>query len=132
MSREFDFGSLKTKKVEKPHPPIAPPKPIQKQDLKPPKPPMKPVPEQDFFMDFNYLINNSSFQRGITEFIKHTFPAFKGIDHRASKDVMNQQIQVRNNEINEALTIVKQMDTALLNEIRSNSLFLEQKSKHNN
>lgn len=126
--------SDKFKNLEKPHPPIAPPKPIQKQDLQPPKPPIKKIiPEQqDFFMDFNYLINNSSFQRGITEFIKHTFPAFKGIDHRASKDVMNQQIQERNNEINEALTIVKQMDTTLLREIRSNSLFLEQKLKHNN
>ena len=94
---------------------------------------MKSIPEQDFFMDFTYLINNSSFQRGITEFIKHQFPAFKGIDHRASKDVMNQQIQERNNEINDALSIVKQMSTPLLNEMRNKSeLYLKQKAKHNN
>lgn len=133
MSKEFDFGSLRTKK-EINHSLIAPEtKEIKKELLHKPKS-VKSVPKtevsQDFLMDFNYLVNNSSFQRAITEFVKHTFPAYKGIDHRASKEVMNQQIQDRTNEIDNALEIVKQMDTELLREIRANPLYLKQKSKN--
>jgi len=67
-------------------------------DLKPPKtttepPESKEPQEPTFFVDWDYLARNSSFQRGFTEFIKHTFPQYKTIDHRASKNVMNRQLK---------------------------------------
>ena len=113
-------------------PPSAPKKePIKKQDLKTPKPPLKKIPQEDFFIDWDYLARNSSFQRGFTEFIKHTFPQYKTIDHRASKSVMNKQLKEKTNEITTALNVVNKMDSELLRELRDNPLYLEQKSKHN-
>ena len=105
-------------------------------NLKPPKTTKKPPEskkpqEQVFFIDWDYLARNSSFQRGFTEFIKHTFPQYKNIDHRASKDVMNQQLGEKTDEIITALNIVNKMDSKLLRELRENPLYVEQKSKHN-
>lgn len=112
-------------------------KEISLQDLKPPKisePIKKPpsvVQEQDFFIDWNYLTNNSSFQRGITEWVKYNFEQYKDINPRASKEVMNRQLQEKNTEINEALTIYKKLDNEQVRELNSNPLFLKQKSKNN-
>ena len=111
----IDFSKFQ----EKPHPPIAP-KPIKIQALKPPKPAIiEVVPEEDFFIDWDYLTRNSSFQRGFTEFIKHTFPQYKKIDHRASKKVMNQQLREKTNEITIALNVVNKIDSKLLRELRA-------------
>ena len=130
------LSEMKVKKVEKPKPPsVSKPSPEKKvvsiSDLKPPKPPTKKVPQEDFFIDWDYLARNSSFQRGFTEFIKHTFPQYKAIEHRASKNVMNKQLKKRTNEITTAMNIVSKMDSELLRELRDNPLYLEQKSKHN-
>jgi hypothetical protein len=105
-------------------------------DLKPPKPIRKPPESKEtkepiFFIDWDYLAKNSSFQRGFTEFIKHTFPQYKTVDHRASKDVMNQQLKEKTNEITTALNIVNKIDSKLLRELRENPLYVEQKLKHN-
>lgn len=100
-------------------------------DLKPPKLPLKKISQEDFFIDWDYLAHNSSFQRGFTEFIKHTFPQYKTIDHRASKNVMNKQLKEKTNEIATALNIVNKIDSKLLRELRENPLYIEQKSKHN-
>lgn len=40
-------------------------------------------------IDFSYLANNSSFQRGIMEFIKKFVPGMEAINPRGSKEVMN-------------------------------------------
>lgn len=111
-------------------------KEIKLGDLKPPKTTKKPPEskenqEQVFFIDWDYLARNSSFQRGFTEFIKHTFPQYKNVDHRASKKVMNQQLGEKTNEIATALNIVNKIDSKLLRELRENPLYREQKSKHN-
>jgi len=94
-----------------PKPPSAPKKePIKERDIKPPKPPLRKTPQEAFFIDWDYLAHNSSFQRGFTEFIKYTFPQYKTIDHRASKAVMNQQLKKRTNEINKAVNVYDELE----------------------
>lgn len=149
-------GKIRVVKVElskeKPHPPVTPrlmpklhpPKEVQLieeekalvnigkgNDSLKQVPKRKTIQEQIFFIDWDYLAHNSSFQRGFTEFIKYTFPQYKGIDHRASKKVMNQQLKERTNEIDIALNIVSKIDSKLLRELRKNPLYVEQKLKHN-
>ena len=128
---ELDLGQFKKKKKE-PEVKITPEKKVVSiSDLKPPKPPAKKVPREEIFIDWDYLAHNSSFQRGFTEFIKHTFPQYKAIEHRAGKAVMNQQLKKRTNEITTAMNIVSKIDSKLLKELRNNPLYLNQKSKHN-
>jgi len=105
-------NSLKITEIEKLHPPK--------------------MEEPEFFIDWDYLAHNSSFQRGFTEFIKHTFPQYRTINHRASKNVMNRQLREKTNEITTALDIVNKMNGELLQEIRKNTLFLKQQAKNKN
>lgn len=135
MVKLVDFSKYQVKKTEdfkiQPEEEIVPDKKeIKLRDLKPPETTKKP-PEQIFFINWDYLAHNSSFQRGFTEFIKYTFPQYKSINHRASKDVMNQQLKEKTNEITTALNVVSKMDSKLLRELRKNPLYVEQKSKHN-
>ena len=134
MVKLVDFSKYQVKKTEDSK--IQPEEEIKLEVLKPPetikKPPKSKKPrEQTFFIDWDYLAHNSSFQRGFTEFIKHTFPQYKSINHRASKGVMNQQLKEKTNEITTALNVVSKMDSKLLRELRKNPLYVEQKSKHN-
>ena len=130
--------SDKFKDFSKPHPPIAP-KPIQKQDLKPPKPPKpptKPAPEEDqeFFIDFNKIANNSSFQRFIVEAIKMSVPQLKGINARTSKNIMSKAFNEKITEIDQAVVLYnefKGLDNKQLQEIRSHPLFLSQQKLNN-
>lgn len=72
------------------------------------KVPKKDPEEQDFSIDFLYLVNNSSFQRAIIEFMKHTIPQLKGISHRGSKKAVEKQFGARINEIDKAITFYEQ------------------------
>lgn len=126
--------SDKFKDFSKPKPPIAPSKPIKKQDLKPPrKPPIKKVPQEEFFIDFNKIANNSSFQRFIVEAIKMSVPQLKNISARTSKEVMSNAFSKRITEIDKAVSLyeVVKHDSKLIQEIQSNTLYMKQKSKHN-
>lgn len=68
----------------------------------------KDLEEQSFSIDFLYLINNSSFQRAMIEFMKHTIPQLKGISHRGSKKVVDKQFGEKINEIDKAITFYEQ------------------------
>lgn len=115
MVKLVDFSKYQVKKTEdlkiQPEEEIVPDKKeIKLRDLKPPetikKPPESKKPQgQVFFIDWDYLAHNSSFQRGFTEFIKYTFPQYKSINHRASKDVMNRQLKEKTNEITTAVMV---------------------------
>lgn len=72
------------------------------------KVPKKDLEEQDFSIDFLYLVNNSSFQRAMIEFMKHTIPQLKGISHRGSKKVVDKRFGERINEIDKAITFYEQ------------------------
>ena len=82
-------------------------RPIKKQALKPPKPPTKKLvrDQEEFFIDFNKIANNSSFQRFIVETIKTCVPQLKNISARTSKEVMNKAFSTRINEIDNAVNI---------------------------
>jgi len=105
--------------------------PPERVSKSPPTSPPTGDGDSEFFIDWDYLAHNSSFQRGFTEFIKHTFPQYRSINHRASKQVMNKQLGEKTNEITVALDIVKTIDSELLQEIRKNALFLKQQAKNN-
>lgn len=98
------LSEMKVKKVEKLHPPIAP-KTIRKRDLKPPKPPLKKAPQEAFFIDFNKIANNSSFQRFIVEAIKMCVPQLKSISARTSGEVMSKAFNERITEIDKAVNV---------------------------
>ena len=98
------LSEMKVKIVEKPHPPIAP-KPIKKRELKPPKPPLKKIPQEDFFIDFNKIANNSSFQRFIVEAIKMCVPQLKSVSARTSGEVMSKAFNERIDEIDKAVNV---------------------------
>ena len=140
MVKLVDFSKYQVKKTEdseiQPEEKIVPGGKFEPENLKPPKtikrPPESKKPQgQVFFIDWDYLAHNSSFQRGFTEFIKHTFPQYKSINHRASKDVMNQQLKEKTNEITTALNVVNKIDSKLLRELQENPMYVEQKTKHN-
>ena len=129
------------------HPPIAPKpeKTIKQLQLKPPpkaiikKPPTRAIPEiepleEEFFIDFNKIANNSSFQRFIVEAIKMSVPQLKGVSARLGKEGVQKAYNEKIKEIDKAVVMyneLKGMDTALLKEVRANALFLSQKSRNN-
>lgn len=88
-------------------PPRAPPKPVKKEELRPPKKPIKKIPQdqEEFFIDFNKIANNSSFQRFIIEAIKMSVPQLKNVSARTSKEVMNKAFSIRINEIDNAVNV---------------------------
>lgn len=119
MSKEFDFGSLKP--TPTPTPPRAPPKPIKKEQL---KPPTKKIAQdqEEFFIDFNKIANNSSFQRFIVEAIKMCVPQLKGVSARTSKEVMNKDFTNKINEIDTAIKLkqeIKSLPSELLKELKT-------------
>lgn len=77
---------------------------IEKKTLHPPKPP-KPEIKQEFFIDFNKIANNSSFQRFIVEAIKMSVPQLKNISARTSKEVMSKAFNERITEIDNAVNV---------------------------
>ena len=89
--------SDKFKNFEKPHPPIAPPKPIQKQDLQPPKPP-KEVIEQDFDVYFNKISNSSEFKRLV-------YLIYTGKTHRGTRE----DLDVKLKSHQETISIVEEV-----------------------
>ena len=62
-------------------------------------------------IDFSYLTDNSSFQRGIIEFIKKFIPGFENINPRGSKEVViqnfNQNISNYRNVMTELKEVLK-------------------------
>ena len=81
---------------EKPHPPIAPPKPIQKKDLKPPKQ-VEPtsfvnqiINEED--IDFNKIANSSEFKRFI--FMIRTGSTFRGSNEELDKKLVKTEQEI--------------------------------------
>ena len=52
---------------------------------------------------FSWLVENSSFQRSIVEFIKKVVPGFDGNYHRFSKDKMNEAFQERVDGVKDAI-----------------------------
>ena len=104
------LSEMKVKKVEKLQPPIAPPKPIKKQDLKQPKPQIKKtVPPEEFFVDFNKIANNSSFQRFIIEAIKMCVPQLKSVSARTSREIMSKAFNERITEIDKAVNVYEEI-----------------------
>ncbi|GAI71109.1 unnamed protein product [marine sediment metagenome] len=81
-------------------------KPVKIQDLKPPKPIIiEEVPEEEFFIDFNRIANNSSFQRFILETIKTCVPHLKSVSVRTSKDIMSKNFSNKITEIGQAVKV---------------------------
>jgi len=72
------------------------------------KVPKEDPEEQDFSIDFRYLVDNSSFQRAMIEFMKHTIPQLKGISHRGTKKVVEKRFGERINEIDKAIKFYDQ------------------------
>lgn len=79
------------------HPPPAP---------KPPKQEIKP----EFFIDFNKIANNSSFQRFIIEAIRMSVPQLKKVNIRTSRDVMSKAFNERITEIDDAVKIYDEIN----------------------
>ncbi len=52
---------------------------------------------------FSWLVENSSFQRSIVEFIKKVVPGFDGNYHRFSKEKMNEAFQERVDGVKDAI-----------------------------
>lgn len=108
-------------RVEEAHPPVAPPKIeiIEKETLHPPEIPK--VEEQDFFIDWTFLVNNSSFQRGFQEFLTHSFPFLKGISVRKSKVEVDKSFREKTIQVNEAMKLsheIKSLPKELLTELK--------------
>ena len=136
---------VETKKEALSHPPIAPKPEKAIKKLKPPpkaiikKPPTRAIPEiesleEEFFIDFNKIASNSSFQRFIVEAIKMSVPQLKGVSARLSKEGVNKAFNQKIKEIDKAVVIyneLKGMDTKMLKEIRTNPLFLAQQKLNN-
>lgn len=59
-------------------------------------------------IDFSYLANNSSFQRGIMEFIKRFVPGMENIKHRGSKEVMKQSFNQNAHNYKQVMTELKE------------------------
>lgn len=94
-------------------------KTIEIKDLKQPKSiAIKKVPEEEFFIDFNKIANNSSFQRFILETIKTCVPHLKSVSVRTSKDIMSKAFSNKINEISTAMNVVKRMDPEVLSELK--------------
>ena len=102
MSLEEDirkkFGKRQEVSLDSLHPPMAP-KPIVSETLDSGRiqgesrtalPSNLKVATSDskLAIDFSYLANNSSFQRGIMEFIKKFVPGLENVDARGTKQVM--------------------------------------------
>ncbi len=79
----------------------------EKKTLHPPPAPRPPKQEieQEFFIDFNKIANNSSFQRFIIEAIKMSVPQLKNISARTSKEVMSKAFNERITEIDNAVNV---------------------------
>ncbi len=61
-------------------------------------------------IDFSYLTTNSSFQRGVMEFIKKYIPGFENVKVRGSKEVIKQSF---NENINNYRNVMKELKTVL-------------------
>jgi len=131
MSKEFDFGSLKTKKA---HPPVAPPKLIKKQDLKPPKPPKQDIEQNDNAKDFvdkvltNYATSSDHYRdtyfkvtgkswRGTNEgLIQALFNHYKELEEfKEFKQEINMIIKQESKEIGRGNTLDRK---ALISELK--------------
>lgn len=126
------------------HPPMAP-KPEELTKLKPPpktilkKPPSHAITEiepleEEFFIDFNKIANNSSFQRFVIETIKMSVPQLKGVSARLGKEGVKQAYNQKIKEIDKAVVLYnefKGLDNKQLQEIRSHPLFLSQQKLNN-
>ena len=125
--------SDKFKALEKPHPPIAPPKTIKKENLSPPGSVTKKVPQEEFSINFDRIARLSTFERFLIDAVKIMFPQLKGISTRTSKEVMSKAFTERITEIDKAVSLfeVVKHDSVLIREIKSNPLYLKQASKHN-
>ena len=76
----------------------------EKKDLHPPKPPKQEI-KHEFFIDFNKIANNSSFQRFIVEAIKMSVPQLKNVNARTSREVMSKAFNKRITEIDNAVNV---------------------------
>ena len=84
---------------------------VQIKELRPPKPPKlleETIPIIDIDIDYEWIARNSNFQRLFIETLKHHFPnQFKGVNVRASKEVMNTQFNKKLKDVNETLDFVE-------------------------
>lgn len=91
MTLKKEIEDILHPEKKKLHPPLAP-KPYRHEEVKSHAPPILDEEESSsLFIDFSYLTNNTSFRRGIMEFIKKYIPGFENVDPRASNKVMTQQ-----------------------------------------
>jgi len=65
-------------------------------------------------IDFQYLTNNSSFQRGIMEFIKKFIPGFENVEARGSKEIMAKSFDINAQNYREIINELKSGESKLV------------------
>lgn len=90
--------------------------------LTPPKVEQEIIPpKSNYYLNFQMLVDNSSFQRAIEEWLVKQFPFFKGIYYRASRDKVDDSFQERSKQVHEAVKLkeeIKSLPPELLKELK--------------